>query len=47
MARKKIRVDTKPVLFDVVYEDGTRTSNRKVFMLTGIISCSTGKTRAP
>ncbi|MEM7226448.1 MAG: hypothetical protein AAF495_25980 [Pseudomonadota bacterium] len=30
MARKKIRVDTKPVLFDVVYEDGTRSSNRKV-----------------
>ncbi len=30
MARKKVRVDTKPVLFDVVYENGERSSNRKV-----------------
>ncbi len=30
MARKKRPVDNGPVLFDVVYADGTRTSNRKV-----------------
>ena len=30
MARKKPPVDKGTVLFDVVYEDGTRTSNRKV-----------------
>jgi hypothetical protein len=30
MARKKPKIDTKPVLFDVVYESGTQTSNRKV-----------------
>jgi hypothetical protein len=30
MARKKPRVDNGPVLFDVFYEDGMRTSNRKV-----------------
>lgn len=30
MARKKKPTDTGLVLFDVVYEDGTRTSNRKV-----------------
>lgn len=30
MARKKSRADNGSVLFDVVYEDGTRTSNRKV-----------------
>jgi hypothetical protein len=30
MARKQQRNDAEFVLFDVVYEDGTRTSNRKV-----------------
>ena len=30
MARKKPPVETGFVLFDVVYEDGARTSNRKV-----------------
>lgn len=30
MARKKDKVDSGVVLFDVFYEDGTRTSNRKV-----------------
>lgn len=30
MARKKQPVDKGFVLFDVVYQDGTRTSNRKV-----------------
>jgi hypothetical protein len=30
MARKKDRVDTSAVLFDVFYEDGSRASNRKV-----------------
>jgi hypothetical protein len=30
MARKKPAVVTGFVLFDVVYEDGTQTSNRKV-----------------
>ena len=30
MARKKTPVDKGVVLFDVVYEDGVRTSNRKV-----------------
>jgi hypothetical protein len=30
MARKKERVDTSIVLFDVYYEDGSRASNRKV-----------------
>ena len=30
MARKKDRPDTKPVLFDLVYEDGSLSSNRKV-----------------
>ena len=30
MARKKRPSDNGPVLFDVVYDDGTRTSNRKV-----------------
>jgi len=30
MARKKAPVDKGTVLFDVVYEDGTLTSNRKV-----------------
>jgi hypothetical protein len=30
MARRKRPVDTGPVLFDVIYDDGTRTSNRKV-----------------
>jgi hypothetical protein len=30
MARKKERVDTSVVLFDVYYEDGSRASNRKV-----------------
>ena len=30
MARKKDKTDTGIVLFDVFYEDGTRTSNRKV-----------------
>jgi hypothetical protein len=30
MARKKERVDTSMVLFDVFYEDGSRASNRKV-----------------
>ena len=30
MARKKRSVDSGSVLFDVVYADGTRTSNRKV-----------------
>ena len=30
MARKKDKVDTSSVLFDVFYEDGSRASNRKV-----------------
>jgi len=30
MARKKPAVDTGYVLFDVVYQDGRQTSNRKV-----------------
>jgi len=30
MARKKPRVDDSIVLFDVVYEDGTRSSRRRV-----------------
>ncbi len=30
MARRKERVDSSVVLFDVFYEDGTRASNRKV-----------------
>ncbi|HEX9789559.1 MAG TPA: hypothetical protein VGA60_02760 [Kiloniellales bacterium] len=30
MARKKRPSGNVPVLFDVVYDDGTRTSNRKV-----------------
>lgn len=30
MARKKPAVDRTTVLFDVLYEDGSRTSNRKV-----------------
>lgn len=30
MARKKEKVDTTTVLFDVFYEDGSRASNRKV-----------------
>ena len=30
MARKKDKVDTSLVLFDVFYEDGSRASNRKV-----------------
>lgn len=30
MARKKPRTDNGTVLFDVFYEDGVRTSNRKV-----------------
>ena len=30
MSRRKPRVETGPVLFDVFYKDGTRASNRKV-----------------
>jgi hypothetical protein len=30
MAKKKPRVDDSFVLFDVIYEDGTRSSRRKV-----------------
>ncbi len=30
MAKKKARVDESFVLFDVVYEDGTRSSRRKI-----------------
>jgi hypothetical protein len=30
MARKKERVDTSSIFFDVFYEDGSRASNRKV-----------------
>lgn len=30
MARKKERIDSSIVLFDVFYEDGSRASNRKV-----------------
>jgi hypothetical protein len=30
MSRKKPRIDTGVVLFDVFYEDGGRASNRKV-----------------
>jgi hypothetical protein len=30
MARKKERIDTSMVFFDVFYEDGSRASNRKV-----------------
>jgi hypothetical protein len=37
MSRKKEKVDTSAVLFDVFYEDGSRASNRKVpaFELAG------------
>jgi hypothetical protein len=30
MARKKFRLDDSFVLFDVVYEDGTRSSRRRI-----------------
>ena len=30
MAKKKPRIDDSVILFDVVYEDGTRSSRRKV-----------------
>jgi hypothetical protein len=30
MARRKERIETGSVLFDVFYEDGSRASNRKV-----------------
>jgi len=30
MAKKKLRVDESFVLFDVVYEDGTRSSRRRI-----------------
>ena len=30
MARKKPRIDDSVILFDVIYEDGTRSSRRKV-----------------
>jgi hypothetical protein len=30
MAKKKPRIDDSFVLFDVIYEDGTRSSRRKV-----------------
>lgn len=30
MARKKAKADTEFVLFDVLYEDGSRRSNRRV-----------------
>jgi hypothetical protein len=30
MARKKPRVDDSYILFDVIYEDGSRSSRRKV-----------------
>ena len=30
MARRKERIDTSTVFFDVYYEDGSRASNRKV-----------------
>ncbi len=30
MARKKVRLDKSSVLFDVVYENGALSSNRKV-----------------
>ena len=30
MAKKKPRIDDSTVLFDVVYEDGTRSSRRRV-----------------
>jgi hypothetical protein len=30
MARKKPRIDDSFILFDVIYEDGTRSSRRKV-----------------
>ena len=30
MARKKSRIDDSFILFDVIYEDGTRSSRRKV-----------------
>jgi hypothetical protein len=30
MARKKPRIDDRVILFDVIYEDGTRSSRRKV-----------------
>jgi hypothetical protein len=30
MSRKKEKIDTSAVLFDVFYEDGSRASNRKV-----------------
>jgi hypothetical protein len=31
MARKKSRIDESIVLYDVVYEDGTKSSRRRVF----------------
>jgi hypothetical protein len=30
MAKKKTKVDDSTVLFDVIYEDGTRSSRRRV-----------------
>ncbi|HVI50700.1 MAG TPA: hypothetical protein VM661_05770 [Candidatus Sulfotelmatobacter sp.] len=30
MAKKKVRVESEFVLFDVLYEDGSRRSNRRV-----------------
>jgi hypothetical protein len=30
MAKKKPRIDDSVILFDVIYEDGTRSSRRKV-----------------
>jgi hypothetical protein len=30
MAKKKVKVDDSTILFDVVYEDGTKSSRRRV-----------------
>ena len=30
MAKKKPRIDDSVILFDVIYEDGTRSSRRKI-----------------
>jgi hypothetical protein len=46
MARRKERVETGAILFDVFYEDGSRTSHRKVpaAMLSGLDGDAPAKT---
>ena len=46
MARRKERLETGAILFDVFYEDGSRTSHRKVpaAMLSGLDGDAPAKT---